>query len=84
MKDLAAALARLDPENRALLELSVRLGLPDGELAELMGAPADEVRRRRSELIDRLAAELGLESREQRDELRATLPDLPERLWKSG
>lgn len=83
-EDLGAALARLDPESRALLDLSVRGGLADDEVARPLGIPADDVRRRRAELLDRLAAELHLEGREQRDELWATLPDLPQELWRKA
>jgi hypothetical protein len=43
---------------------------------------AGEVARRRGELFDRLADELSLGGRSERDELFATLPDLPPELWK--
>jgi DNA-directed RNA polymerase specialized sigma24 family protein len=81
MKDLGAALAQLDPESRALLELSMRRGLPDEEIGEFLRVDRDDVVRRRAALLDQLAGELRLEGREQRDELYATLPDLPPDLW---
>ena len=34
---LAAALADLDPGSRALLDLSLRRGMPDEEIAEFLG-----------------------------------------------
>ena len=83
MKDLAAALTRLDAPTRALLDLSLRRGLPDEEIAEVMHTDRDQVASRRVAALDRLADELSLDSREQRDELFATLPDLPRRLWKT-
>jgi hypothetical protein len=71
MEDLGAALGRLDEDSRTFLDLSVRRGVPDEEDAD----------RRRAELLERLANELGLATREERDELFATLQDLPESLW---
>ena len=84
MQDLGAALARLDPESRALLDLSRRRGLRDDEIAEALRVDPEEVGKRRDELLDQLADELGVESREGRDELYATLPDLPLELWKGS
>jgi DNA-directed RNA polymerase specialized sigma24 family protein len=77
MRELGAALARLDPASRALLDLSLRQGLPDEEVARRLGGRAEEVDRRRGEVLERLAEELHLDGREARDELFATLPDLP-------
>jgi DNA-directed RNA polymerase specialized sigma24 family protein len=82
ISDMGDALARLDPESRALLDLSLRRGLDDSEIAAILRVEPEEVARRRGELLDRLADELGLETREQRDELFASLPDLPERCWR--
>jgi DNA-directed RNA polymerase specialized sigma24 family protein len=82
MKDLGAALGRLDPPRRALLDLSLRRGMPDDEIAKAIRVDPDEVTRRRTAALDRLSDELGLDGREQRDELLATLPDLPPTLWK--
>ena len=81
MEDLGAALGRLDPESRALLDLSRRRGLPDEQIAETLRVDAAEVGRRRDELLDRLADELGIQDREGREELYATIPDLPSELW---
>ena len=76
------ALARLNPESRALLHLSVGRGFNDDEIAGFLEAEPSEVRRRVSELLERLARELSLDSREEREELRATLPDLPPVVWQ--
>jgi DNA-directed RNA polymerase specialized sigma24 family protein len=84
MRQLGAALGRLDDESRALLDLSLRRGMGDEEIAQVLRVDRDEVGRRRAELLDRLGEELKLDGREQRDELLATLPDLPERLWRGG
>ena len=84
MDDLGAALSRLDPESRALLELSLRRGMPEDEIAEFLRTEEEEVERRRAELLERLAEELHLETREARDELYATLQDLPYEYWGNG
>src|SRR5439155_24901995 len=84
MRELGRALARMDDESRALLDLSLRRGLTDKEIAGTLRVEADEVGRRKAELLERLASDLGPEGREQRDELFATLQDLPKRLWAVG
>jgi hypothetical protein len=82
ISDMGAALAGLDPESRALLDLSLRRGLDDSEICAVLRVEPEEVARRREELLERLADELGLQTREQRDELFASLPDLPDRYWR--
>jgi DNA-directed RNA polymerase specialized sigma24 family protein len=84
MKELGAALGRLDDESLALLDLSLRRGMADEDIADVLRVDATEVAQRRDELLERLAGELKLEGREQRDELFATLPDLPDELWQGA
>lgn len=62
---LETALERLDSVNRALLELWLRQGVKDPELAELMRIDEDEVRRRRDTALDEVADDLGIDQREQ-------------------
>lgn len=81
MKRLGAALGRLDATERALLDLNLRRGLDESEIAGLLSVDADEVSLRRERVLAGLADELDLESREDRDEMRATLPDLPAKYW---
>jgi DNA-directed RNA polymerase specialized sigma24 family protein len=82
MKDLGPALRGLDDESRALLELSFRRGMSDEEIAAELNVETPEVEQRRGELFQRLADELKLDRREARDELFATLQDLPADLWR--
>ncbi len=82
MEKLREELARLDPTDRALLDLNLRRGMEESEIAEVLNVEADEVSTRRERVLEKLASDLGLETREQRDELRATLPDLPAESWK--
>jgi len=72
----------LDAENRALLDLSLRRGMDDQEIAVVLNVTTPETRARIDGLLERLGDELGLEGRLEREELRATLPDLPPELWK--
>ena len=76
------ALSRLDPESRALLHLSVGRGLDDEEIADVVHVDPADVHRRVEETLERIAGELSLTGRAHRDELRATLPDLPSDAWQ--
>jgi DNA-directed RNA polymerase specialized sigma24 family protein len=85
IRQLGGALAALDPESRALLDLSLRRAMSDEEIAAVLRVDADEVARRRAELLDRLAGEVGVaDDREGREELLATLPDLPAGHWQGA
>lgn len=78
---LAAALRRLDPTARALLELFARHGLDDETIAAGAGLTAAHVRRRRAALLARLAREPGLVGGPAGDELLAALRALPDDHW---
>ena len=82
MEKLREELAQLDPTSRALLDLNLRRGMEEGEIAEVLEVEADEVSSRRDKALEQMASDLNLDTREQRDELRATLPDLPAEYWK--
>jgi DNA-directed RNA polymerase specialized sigma24 family protein len=82
MEDLGRALRELDDESRALLELSLRRGMTDEEIAAVLNVETPEIRQRKADLFERLDGELGLDSRDARDELFATLQDLPADLWR--
>jgi DNA-directed RNA polymerase specialized sigma24 family protein len=82
IKQASEALSRLDPVRRAMLDLSLRRGMREEEIAAVLNITTPEVEGRLEEVLDALARELSLDSREQRDELRATLPDLPPDAWQ--
>ena len=46
--------AALDPGSRALLDLSLRHGISDEDLARMVGAPARDIARRREQAIERV------------------------------
>jgi hypothetical protein len=83
MRAARRALERLDPETRALLDLSIRRGLDDEDIASVLRVEPEEVVRRRKGALDQIASDLGLDTREERDELFATLPDLPPEYWRA-
>ena len=76
------AVQRLDAEKRALLELHFWRGVPDSEIAGLLGIEQHEVHRRRQEGMQDLCAELGLEDSEQRRELIERLHSMPDGAWR--
>ncbi len=65
----AAPVASLDPESRALVELSLVRGFSDGDLAEVLGVSARRVRERREAAL----GQLGVTTRRGRDALAAQL-----------
>jgi L,D-transpeptidase-like protein len=74
-KQLAAALARLDPRDWEILDLSLRRRVPDEALAEVLGVDVQEVARRRAAAIERLADDMEIKRGE---DLGATLKALLE------
>jgi RNA polymerase sigma factor (sigma-70 family) len=56
--DLATALGRLEPEDRALIAMRYGLGMASPEIAAAIGGSASGVRGRLSRLIDRLRKDL--------------------------
>jgi hypothetical protein len=76
-----AALEELDPGARALLDLTVRRGLRDEDLAELLKTEPTEVARRRADALERVAAEVGSSRPEELPEVRTALAELPPEGW---
>jgi hypothetical protein len=56
---IETALDGLDPVDRAVLELSERRGLPDEEVAGIVGVSPRAVARRRRSAVDRIAVAMG-------------------------
>jgi hypothetical protein len=71
----------LSAENRALLDLSLRRGMDDEELAVVLNVTTEQARERIEDVLGQMAGRLGLDGRAEREELRATLPDLPPEHW---
>jgi hypothetical protein len=72
MEGLKEALGRLDPGDRALIELSVQRGIPDSELAGMLGTDDADIAKRRRAALDTLAVDL----ERPREEVERALRDL--------
>src|SRR5688500_20326408 len=81
---LPAALADLDPGNRALLDLSLRRGVSDAEIGELLRKDPDEVARGRDTVLGLIADVLGLEGDDRRERVRRAVAELPDEAWRGG
>src|SRR3954454_14048085 len=57
------ALERLSPEDQALLELSLRRGVADDDIAALLHVHREHVEHRREQALERLAEDLHTDSR---------------------
>jgi hypothetical protein len=77
---IARALAELDSARRALLDLSLRRGQSDGELAELAGAEPSEIARWRDEALEQIATDAGIDGDVLEDQLR----EAPDHHWLGG
>ena len=71
----------LDPASRALLDLSLRRGLRDDDMAPLLRIDAFNLAWRRARAIERLASALGLLDPSGLAQVRAALPHLPDSAW---
>lgn len=58
---LAAALGRLDPRHREVLDYSLRRRVPDDDLVELFSGSPGDVARLRAAAIERLSEDLGVQ-----------------------
>jgi hypothetical protein len=74
---IVAALERLDPEDRAHLELSYRRGFSESEVADLLGVEPAAVGGLRDDAVSELADELG----ESAEDTRAELARMDEDDW---
>ena len=78
---LAEALKALDPVSRSLLDLSLRRGIPDDDIAQVVGTEAGRIADRRDEVLRELAAQVGLEpAPEELVRVREALKELD---WRS-
>lgn len=79
---LGEALEGLDPGSRALLDLSLRQGVSDSEIGELLGKPADQVAQGRDDVLELLADALDVDGYDRRTRVRAALLELPDAAWQ--
>lgn len=81
MDSFTAALGRLDPASRALLDLSLRRGMKPADIGDLLGTDPESVVAAREAALEQLAMELEMEDPSQLDEVRARLAELPAEAW---
>jgi hypothetical protein len=74
---LVAAVRDLPPGDRALIDLWLRRGIPDRQLAALLGTEVRDIERRRGAILEAIGAELGVTSPAELAEVRAALERLP-------
>jgi hypothetical protein len=84
MDSFSAALERLDPASRALLDLSLRRGMKPEEIGDLLGTDPDSVVAAREAALEQLATNLEMEDPSQLDEVRTRLAELPAEAWTGG
>jgi Anti-sigma-K factor rskA len=84
MDSFTAALGRLDPASRALLDLSLRRGMKPEEIGELLGTDPESVVAAREAALGQLATELETEDPSQLDEVRTRLAELPADAWTAN
>lgn len=80
---LPAALADLDPGNRALLDLSLRRGVSDSEIGELLRKEPADVARGRDAVLELLADALDVDGHDRRERVRLAVTALPEAAWSA-
>lgn len=79
---LPHALGDLDPGNRALLDLSLRRGVSDAEIGELLHKDATEVARGRDAVLELLADALDVAGPDRRERVRQAVAALPDEAWR--
>jgi hypothetical protein len=73
---LSDALGALDPVSRAVLDLSVRRGIPDGDIARLVGADPDRISARREAALREVAGAVGLTEADELVRVREALKQM--------
>ncbi len=78
---LPAALRRLDPASRALLDLSLRRGVDDDSIAELLGSDAGTVAADRDRTLERVGGAVGAAAPGDVPALREAIAGLSAERW---
>src|SRR3954465_9368997 len=81
MDSFPAALGRLDPASRALLDLSLRRGMRPEEIGELLGTDPESVIGAPEGALEQLAPRVGMDDVSDLDAVRAGLAELPAAAW---
>ena len=79
---LPDAIGDLDPGNRALLDLSLRRGVSDAEIGELLRKQPSDVARGRDAVLELLADALDVNGHDRRERVREAVAALPDDAWQ--
>ena len=79
---LPDAIGDLDPGNRALLDLSLRRGVSDAEIGELLRKQPSDVARGRDAVLELLADALDVNGHDRRERVREAVTALPDDAWQ--
>lgn len=79
---LPDAIGDLDPGNRALLDLSLRRGVSDAEIGELLRKQPSDVARGRDAVLELLADALDVNGHDRRERVREAVASLPDDAWQ--
>jgi hypothetical protein len=78
---LESCLRRLEPDDRALLDLSLNRGIPDWAMAPILKTDPIRLAWKRARAIERVASRMGLTHPADIGEVRSALIALPDRAW---
>jgi hypothetical protein len=78
---LESCVRRLEPADRALLDLSLNRGIADAAMAPILKTDATRLAWTRARAIERVASRMGMNDPSGVGEVRAALMDLPSRAW---
>src|SRR3954462_5281705 len=81
MDSFPAALGRLDPASRALLDLSLRRGMRPEEIGDLLVTDPESVIVAREAALEHRPPDLGMDAVSELHDLRAPLAELPAAPW---
>jgi hypothetical protein len=78
---LESCVRRLEPADRALLDLSLNRGISDAAMAPILRTDPMRLAWKRARAIERVASRMGLDNAADIGAVRAALTDLPSRAW---
>jgi len=81
LERLESCVRRLDPAERALLDLSLNRGMTDAAMAPIVRTDPMRLAWRRARAIERVASRMGLQDPASIADVRTALTRLPDRAW---
>ena len=78
---LESCIRRLDPADRALLDLSLNRGIADATMAPVLRIDPMRLAWKRARALERVASRMGMDDPAGLTAVRAALADLPSRAW---